>query len=65
MGNLHTSLVTLGTPAEIRREAKRAIDAAKEGGGFILSTGDECGPNTPEENIYEIVKVARTYGRYK
>ncbi len=65
MGNLHTTGVMLkGTPADVEQAAKKAIDDAGEGGGFILSTGDQCGMNTPEENIFKMIKVARTYGRY-
>ena len=64
MGNLSTTLVTMGTASEVRTAAEQAIDAAKEGGGFILSTGDECGAETPDENIHALVETARTYGKY-
>jgi uroporphyrinogen decarboxylase len=65
MGNLHTTEVMLkGTPEMVTDAAKRAIDDAAEGGGFILSTGDQCGRDTPDENIMALIDVARTYGRY-
>lgn len=65
MGNLHTTDVMLrGSVAEVRAAAEAAIDAAGAGGGFILSTGDQCGRDTPDENIRAMVEVARTYGRY-
>ncbi len=65
MGNLHTTQVMLmGSPAEVERAAKQAIDDAAAGGGFILSTGDQCGRDTPDENIFKLVEVARTYGQY-
>lgn len=65
MGNLHTTDVMLfGSPADVERAAVAAIDAAGSGGGFILSTGDQCGRDTPDENIFKLVEVARTYGRY-
>ncbi len=65
MGNLHTTQVMLlGTPAEVEQAARAAIDAAAAGGGFILSTGDQCGRDTPDENIFKLVEVAKTYGRY-
>ncbi len=35
-----------------------------EGGRFILSTGDQCGRDTPDENLMAMVETARTYGRY-
>ena len=65
MGNLHTTEVMLrGTPDTVRRAAMEAIDDAKAGGGFILSTGDQCGRDTPLENIHAMVRTAREYGRY-
>jgi len=44
--------------------AKQAIDGAAEGGGFVLFTGDQCGRDTPDENIAAMVETARTYGGY-
>jgi uroporphyrinogen decarboxylase len=65
MGNLQTTTVMLrGTPEEVETAAKKAIDDAGEDGGFILSTGDQCGRDTPPENIFKFVEVAKTYGRY-
>lgn len=65
MGNLHTTDVMLrGTPQTVIEASKRAIDDAGAGGGFILSTGDQCGRDTPDENIYAMIETARTYGRY-
>ena len=65
MGNLHTTEVMLhGTPDTVREEAKWCIDVAAEGGGFILSTGDQCGRDTPDENIRALVEFARDYGKY-
>ncbi|MBI3852735.1 MAG: hypothetical protein HY298_20975 [Verrucomicrobia bacterium] len=65
MGNLHTTEVMLfGTPTEVERAAKKCIDDAAAGGGFILSTGDQCGRDTPDLNIRKLVEVCETYGRY-
>jgi uroporphyrinogen decarboxylase len=65
MGNLHTTEVMLrGTPSVVERAARKAIDDAAEGGGFILSTGDQCGRDTPDDNIFTLIEVARTYGKY-
>ena len=64
-GNLHTTSVMLhGTVDDVVSASKRAIDDAGHGGGFILSTGDQCGRDTPDENIRAMVDTARTYGRY-
>lgn len=64
-GNLHTTNVMLhGTPEVVAAAARDAIDAAAEGGRFILSTGDQCGRDTPDENLEAMIETARTYGRY-
>ena len=65
MGNLHTTDVMLcGTVRDVRRESLKAIRAAGENGGFILSTGDQCGRDTPDANIREMVNVAKKFGTY-
>ena len=65
MGNLHTTQVMLrGTPGAVEQAARDAIAAAAEGGGFILSTGDQCGRDTPDENIFRLVETAQTFGQY-
>lgn len=64
-GNLHTTKVMLhGSVDDVIAASKKAIDDAAEGGGFILSTGDQCGRDTPDENILAMVATARTYGKY-
>lgn len=64
-GNLHTTDVMLkGSVEQVREAAKRAIDDAAEGGGFILSTGDQCGRDTPPENLFAMIETARKYGKY-
>lgn len=64
-GNLHTSNVMLnGSVDDVVAASKKAIDDAAEGGGFILSTGDQCGRDTPFENLEAMIETARTYGKY-
>ena len=64
-GNLHTTNVMLrGTPEDVARASRQAIDDGAAGGRFILSTGDQCGRDTPDENIFAMIETARTYGRY-
>jgi uroporphyrinogen-III decarboxylase len=64
-GNLHTTKIMLhGSVRDVTDAAKKAIDDAGEGGRFILSTGDECGRDTPEENLFAMIETAQTYGRY-
>lgn len=64
-GNLHTTNIMLnGTTDDVIRASKTAIDAAAENGRFILSTGDQCGRDTPDENIFAMIETAKTYGKY-
>jgi uroporphyrinogen decarboxylase len=64
-GNLHTTDVMLrGTVQDVIDASKRAIDDGAEGGKFILSTGDQCGRDTPDDNLFAMIETAKTYGRY-
>jgi uroporphyrinogen decarboxylase len=64
-GNLHTTAVMLrGSVADVRRASRQAIDDARAGGRFILSTGDQCGRDTPDANLRAMIETAREYGRY-
>jgi uroporphyrinogen decarboxylase len=64
-GNLHTTETMLyGSPDDVIAASKKAIDDAAEGGRFILSTGDQCGRDTPDQNLLAMVETARTYGKY-
>jgi len=64
-GNLHTTKVMLrGTVQDVIDASKNAIDDAAKGGRFILSSGDQCGRDTPDENIFAMIETARTYGKY-
>jgi uroporphyrinogen decarboxylase len=65
MGNLHTTKVMLhGSYGDVLQASKEAIEAAGANGGFILSTGDQCGRDTPDENIKAMVDAVNLYGRY-
>lgn len=65
MGNINTPQVMLrGTPDDVYAAACKAIDDAAENGGFVLSTGDQCGRDTPDENIHALVRAAREHGTY-
>ncbi len=64
-GNLHTTETMLrGSVDDVISASKKAIDDAAVGGRFILATGDQCGRDTPDENLHAMVETARTYGRY-
>lgn len=64
-GNLHTTDIMLnGTPKQVEDACKKAIDDAAEGGGFILSTGDQTPRDVTDETIRIMKRVGETYGRY-
>jgi len=54
----------LGTPDDVEREVKTRMDAAKAGGGFIISTSHNIQPDTPTENIVALFEAYRRYGAY-
>lgn len=65
MGNLHTvETMLFGSEDDVRRESLKAILSAGRNGGFVLSTGDQCGRDTPEKNIFAMVQAAKQYGKY-
>ncbi len=62
--NLHTTDVMLHGSTELARaKSRQAIIEAASGGGFILSTGDQCGRDTPDENLFAMLDTARASGR--
>ena len=64
-GNLHTTnTMLMGSVDDVVKASKKAIIDAADGGGFILSTGDQCGRDTPDENLFAMIQTAREYGKY-
>ena len=64
-GNINTfDFMMNATPEQVEDKCKRCIDAAAAGGGYVLSTGDQCGRDTPHANLFKMVEVAKTYGKY-
>lgn len=64
IGNVSSSMLKLGTPQDVRDYAKKLIDTAGKGGGFIMSNGaffDEAKP----ENVKAMVEFTKEYGVYK
>lgn len=65
MGNLHTTEVMLfGSPQQVLEASRKAIEDAGANGGFILSSGDQCPRETPDENIFAMLQAAEKYGKY-
>ena len=65
MGNLHTTEIMLnGSVNDVKRESLKAILDAGQNGGFVLSTGDQCGRDTPDANIFAMVEAVKEFGQY-
>lgn len=65
MGNINLQTLLYGTPIDVERACKEAIDKAAPGGGYLLSSGYIYPANTPDENIKALVKSAEKYGKYR
>jgi uroporphyrinogen decarboxylase len=64
-GNLNTfEFMLRATPLQVKEAAKACIDVAAAGGGYVLSTGDQCARDTPFANIAALVEVADMHGKY-
>ncbi len=65
MGNLNTpELMLRGSADDVYHESVRLLDGCKQGGAFMLSTGDQCGRDTPDENIHAMRRACRDHGSY-
>ncbi len=65
MGNLDCNrLLHLGTPQEVEESCRRAILAAGQGGGFLLSGGCEIPRDMPYANMQAMQKACVKYGTY-
>lgn len=63
-GNLDPVHVLLqGTEADVEREARRALETGKPGGGYILSTACSVAPRTPRRNLQVLAQAAEEWGR--
>jgi len=63
-GNVPTGTTVYGgTEAEVREFARRLIDAAAPGGGFILGTSNSVLPGTPARNVVALFEEGREYGK--
>jgi len=61
-----STTLRFGTTESVRRDVERCIDLAVEGrggGGYILGTDTNIGPDVPPENIFAMYEHGETYGR--
>jgi len=64
-GNINTVVLLQEGSSGVERAVRKAIEDAAPGGGFVLSTGDSPGANTPDANVMEMARSTRAYGRYR
>lgn len=53
-----------GSPEKVKATARRNIEYAAEGGGFILMPACDTNPDTPSENFKALVEAAEEYSPY-
>jgi len=59
-----THVLPYGMEEDVRRDVRRCIDAAAEGGGFILADSNSIHSNVKTENILIMINEGRKYGKY-
>ncbi len=64
-GNMDPVNVLLnGTVDAVRKNAIEKLEAAKAGGGYILSSACSVAPHVPPENLLVLHEVVEQFGRY-
>jgi hypothetical protein len=63
MGNIPSSLIVTGAPAQVKEYCRNVIEVCKPGGGYILSPGSSA-ENPKLENLRAIVEAVNEYGYY-
>jgi len=57
-------VLPLGTPEDVRKMVKYAVDSAKDGGGYIFGTAHAIQADTTIENIVALFEAYHEYGSY-
>jgi uroporphyrinogen-III decarboxylase len=64
LGNMPLALLSIGTPQQVKDYAKKLIDTAGKGGGYIMANGAFF-DNIKPENLKTMVDFTKEYGVYK
>jgi uroporphyrinogen decarboxylase len=59
------SVMCKGTPEDVERAARAALETGKENGMFWLSAGCEVHHALPEQNIFALINSAKKFGSYE
>ena len=64
IGNADIAPLTFGTPADVRKEVRRCMDAAKRYPGYFIRCHGDLPQNIPLENMYAYFHACRELGAY-
>ncbi len=64
LGNFNCLVLAFGTVQDARQEARRCLDEAMEGGGYVMVTADEVPADAQWDNLRAMVDTVQEYGRY-
>ncbi len=59
-----TESLPFGTPAEVKDDVRRNIEALAPGGGFVFNTVHNILGDVPPENIIAMCEALQEYGIY-
>jgi uroporphyrinogen-III decarboxylase len=63
MGNVPSSLMMTGTPAQVKEHCRKLIEICGKGGGYILAGGANLDEGNPD-NMRAMMEAAQEYGVY-
>jgi len=63
-GNFNCLVLSFGTVEDAKQEARRCLDEAMEGGGYVMVTADEVPADAQWDNLKAMVETVQEYGRY-
>ncbi|NPV65969.1 MAG: hypothetical protein HPY64_02350 [Anaerolineae bacterium] len=64
IGNIDPMLIHSGTPEQVRKATRIAIEKLAPYRGYIVQDGNNIPPGSPLENINAMTEAAELYGRY-
>jgi uroporphyrinogen decarboxylase len=64
MGDVPSTMLALGSPAEVDEYCHRLIEEVGRGGGYIMGAGCEIPPNAKPENVKAMIESVSRYGYY-
>ena len=64
MGGYDTHFFTGRTLEEMRLEAKKCLDQAAAGGGYILANTDAIPESANWKDICQVIQTVKEYGQY-